>query len=432
MTTNEQLPVLGLTVENIQKIEFADVSPNKNMVTISGANGAGKTSLCNALRLALGDKAVSKLIKKPITDGKDTASVKVDIGKFVIIQEWDSKGRKPLKIESADGAVYKSASKLLQSMVGNLAFDPLEFSQMPEKEQLDVLLDLIDLDVDLNDLDEQRKEAYGTRTLVNRDIKRLEGQRDGIPRYVGLPNELISSSDVMAEFQAATKQIEDNNKVRINLDHKKSEMSNQISLIEQIESHIDELKHKLAYEQSARSELEDLILIATDDVAELVDPDVDGFQKKLANVEATNDQIREKQKKDKILDQIEHDRLKSGQFTNEIERIDELKATTISNANMPIEGLSFDENGVIFNGVPLKQCATSETIKVGCHIVFAIMNTIPGDKIPIIIIKDGSLLDENTMSEINDFAIENGIQFWVEIVNTSSERGIFIENGIVK
>lgn len=424
MTTNEQLPVVGLTVENIQKIEFADISPNKNMVTISGANGAGKTSLCNALRLALGDKAISKLIKKPITDGKETASVTVDLGKFIITRKWGKTGKSTLKIENTDGAVYKSGAELLKSMVGNLAFDPLEFSQMPEKEQLNVLLDLIDLDVDLNELDEQRSEAYETRTLVNRDIKRLEGQRDGIPRYIDLPNELISSADVMAEFQAATKQIEDNNKLRNSLANLQ-EMNNQLT------AKISTLKTELSKAIELQSDTEDEILIQIDDVNGLTDPDPEAFKEKLANVEATNDKIREKQKKDKILAQIEDERLKSGQFTNEIERIDELKATTIANANMPIDGLSFNENGVIFNDIPLNQVATSEALKVGCAIVIATMNQNAGDSIPIIIIKDGSLLDENNMKVLEEIAIKNGVQFWIELVSTTGETGIFVEDGEV-
>lgn len=421
---NKQLPVIGLKVENIQKIRFANISPDKNMVEISGANGAGKSSLCNALRLALGDKIASKLITKPITDGENHASVSVDVGKFMITRVWDANGKSTMKIENTDGAVYKSSAGLLKSMVGNLAFDPLEFSQMPEKEQLNVLLNLIDLDVNLNELDEQRKELYDTRTLVNRDIKALEGQRDGIPRYEGLPNELISSSDVMAEFQLATKQIEENNKVRSDLKYLESELK-------EYEMEISRLKSALKSLNDKKEGVEDDILILSDDVAELVDPDVDGFQEKLANVEATNDRIREKQKKDKILEQIEHERLKSGQLSNEIDKIDELKATTISNANMPIDGLSFNENGVTFNGIPLNQISTSEALKVGCAIVIAIMKQNEGDTIPVIIIKDGSLLDDNNMAVLNEIAVNEGIQFWIEIVDNSGEKGIFIENGEV-
>ena len=55
MTETNMLPVIGLKVEKIQKIIFAEINPDRNTVIISGKNGAGKSSLCNALKLALGD-----------------------------------------------------------------------------------------------------------------------------------------------------------------------------------------------------------------------------------------------------------------------------------------------------------------------------------------------------------------------------------------
>ena len=98
---------------------------------------------------------------------------------------------------------------------------------------------------------------------------------------------------------------------------------------------------------------------------------------------------------------------------------------------MPIDGLGFDENGVTYKGIPLSQCATSEALKVGCYVVISAMKQQAGDQVSVIIIKDGSLLDEDNLKTLEDISAKEGVQFWIEIVDTSGEKGIYIEDGMI-
>jgi len=192
--TINMLPVISLKVEKIQKIIFAEITPDRNTVIISGKNGAGKSSLCNALKLALGDKVASKLITRPITEGEDHASVTVDLGKFKINRAWNNKGKSTTKIESSDGATYKTPAEMLKNIV--------EFNLMSEKEQVKVLLELIDLPINLDDLAEQREEAYGVRTLINRSVTWLQGQAEGHPHPGNnVPDAETSTSAIMTKIE---------------------------------------------------------------------------------------------------------------------------------------------------------------------------------------------------------------------------------------
>ena len=420
------LPVIGLRVENVQKIKFAEFTPGRNTVIVSGANGAGKSSLCNAMRLALGDKVASKLITKPISDGEDHASATVDLGKFKVTRTWNDKGKSTMKIESSDGAIYKTPAEMLKNMVGNLAFDPVEFSQMSEKEQVSVLLDLIELPINLDDLAEQRRDAYETRTLINRNIKRLEGQRDGMPfPSKDLPDEEIITSKIMLEYQVASNTLTENNRIRSVYRQSVENTTRRLAEIADIELKLQDLKADFDIHIQSAEEIKT-------ECDKLEDPDLSVYRTQLETAEETNKKIRNKLARNQVLESIQTEQARSQEKTDEINAIDTLKADTIKAANMPIAGLSLDESGVTFNGIPLKQCSTSESLKVCCAIVISKMKKQTGDIIPVIIIKDGSLLDDNNMKVIEQIAIDEGLQFWIELVSTTGDQGIFIENGMIK
>ena len=414
MTPNN-LPVVGLQVNNIQKIKFADLSLDKNTVVVSGGNGAGKSSLCNALRLALGDKVASKLITKPITDGESKALVSVDVGKFTITRTWNEKGKSTTKIVNKDGLIYKSPAEFLKSMVGNLAFDPLEFSQMAEKDQSQVLLDITGIGEDLTELDEQRKEQYDARTIINREITQLNGQKSGYPDLNHVPDELLNSEVYMDEYKNATETIRANEILR---DTYNQALSTKSKIESEIEVLNEQLDNRITFIKNLQPDFDNI-----------EDPNLDLIQSQLKNVESSNELIRKKREYNKVVNALELKQSESNTLTGEINAIDDLKTELWQDANLPIQGLNFNENGVLFNGIPLKQCATSESLKVGCAIVISLMKLKSGDNIPVIVIKDGSLLDENSMSMLEQVAIDDGVQFWIEVVDTSGDQGIYIEDG---
>ena len=105
---------------------------------------------------------------------------------------------------------------------------------------------------------------------------------------------------------------------------------------------------------------------------------------------------------------------------------DTVKAAAISLAKMPVAGLSLGDGEVMLNELPFEQASDAERLKVSIAIAMA-MNP----KLRVIRIRDGSLLDENSMKAIAEMAHEGGYQFWVERVETSGKVGIVLEDGEV-
>jgi hypothetical protein len=117
-------------------------------------------------------------------------------------------------------------------------------------------------------------------------------------------------------------------------------------------------------------------------------------------------------------------------ITARLEAIKTEKKDIFTNSKLPVKGLTFDENGIYYNGLPFNEDShnTATVISVGLKIAMA-MNP----KLRCIFIKDGSLLDKDTFKKIVGFCEKENYQLFVEIVdfNATQEAEVkFIEEFI--
>ncbi|MHA1287199.1 MAG: AAA family ATPase [Candidatus Thorarchaeota archaeon] len=408
--------IIELQIENFKNIKIAEVTPTGGTVIISGENGAGKSAILNAFWMALDQKGAIKDNPDPIKHGEKNAKVTVDLGKYIVTRTWTKK-KTFLKIENADGAVFRSPGAMLTSLIGELSFDPQAFTLMNEKDQLDTLINILDLPIDIPLLDTERAQLYSDRTIVNREITALKGQRDGIVIPDDVPADEVSTADIMAEYQVASDTINTNTIKRL-------EHSNATDLITSLAQRISEVTEKLnglnneldvAYTNGKQLEAE---------VDRLIDPDLEVFKCRLDDVEKTNILVRKKQEREELNIRFNEKTADSKNITAAIEHIDNQKANAIKNASMPVLGLSFNETGVLYNEVKLKGCSTFEQMKVSIGIAMAI-----NPDLRVIRITDGSLIDDNNMKAIEEMAEEHDFQVWIERVDSSGKVGVFIQEG---
>jgi hypothetical protein len=125
----------------------------------------------------------------------------------------------------------------------------------------------------------------------------------------------------------------------------------------------------------------------------------------------------------------EHERLakESADATAKIEAIDEEYQQALAAAKMPIEGLSFDENGVTYNGVPFEEASSAERLRVSCAIAMS------GEhRLRVLLVRDGSLLDTESRKVLREIAEARGYQCWLEIASDrDDEVGVRIDCGRV-
>ena len=405
--------IVRLQASNVMNIDAIVVDANGKNVTLTGKNGAGKSAFLKAIEFALSGKSLAST-PEPVRHGQKSGDILLDLGDIVVKRHFTNESS-TVKIENKDGMVFKSPQALLDKFRGNISFDPMSFAGLPEKQQKEVLLGMIDLPIDLDDLDLKRKGIYENRTDVNRDIKRLEGQRDGIPDMPGVPDDEESAVDVMADMQKASEQITINNKLlteyeKLQLDNVKIEKD-----IKQLEDDLCLLREQHTSNTTRRLQM-------TPVVERIVDIDLEQFKCKLEDVEQINVQVRQKQDRIRIVTQINELKATSIGMTVNMTAIDTLKTKTISEAGMPVDGLGFNESGVTFDEVPLSQCSDGQKRLISARIGMA-MNP----DLRVLWVPDASLLDSDSIKDLKVMADENGYQLWLEQVSDEDKVGVHIE-----
>ena len=115
------------------------------------------------------------------------------------------------------------------------------------------------------------------------------------------------------------------------------------------------------------------------------------------------------------------------ELTRAMEGREERKREALAAAQMPVEGLTFNEEGVLFHGIPLQQLGEGEQIRVGCALAMA-----SNPKLRAIPIHRGESLDDKNLALIEKMAEEQDFQIFMTKVDTSGKVGIVLEDGMVE
>lgn len=407
------MKIIELKAANVKRLVAVDITPDQHVQVITGRNGAGKSSVLDAIWLALGGRAASQATARPVRYGADTASVRLDLGEYVVTRTWAGE-KSTLKVESTDGAKFSSPQALLDGLVGRLSFDPLAFTQMPAKDQRDALLSLVDLPFDPADLDRRRAALFDARTEIGRDVRQYEGQLAGLPPVPdGTPDVEVSSADVVAELQAARSVAEG--------------IASTMRAAEQAKTQRESAAEALSRAQRALDaaiEAEDLISWQVKALPEV--PDTAAIEAKLSSLDEVNAAVRARRERARVEDDLAETRAGYEQRSQEIAALDAEKAAGLAAASFPIDGLGFDDAGVTYQGIPFSQASSAEQIRVSLAMAMAL-----NPKLRVIRILDGSLLDADNLALVQRMAVEQDYQVWVEKVDDGSGVGVLIEDGQV-
>ena len=400
------MKIIRFTAENVKRLRAVEITPDGTVQVITGKNAAGKTSVLDAIWLALGGGAASKSTAKPIRDGQDRASVQLDLGDLIVRRAWVG-DKTTLTVTAADGAKYSSPQGVLDSLVGRLSFDPLEFTRLSAANQVVALLDIVDIGVDIGELAADRKAAYDERTEVGRTVKALEGQVFGFGEPVaGVPEVEVSVSDLLAAYRQAD---EANRTYQTTV----RDQAREAGRVASLKSQLAAAEQNLAFAQSLLDALPEV-------------PDLDAIQAQIDSAEDVNAHVRANVQRDQAQASLTAVRGESDRLTKTIEAIDQAKAEALAGAKFPVEGLGFDDDGVTYQGVPFSQASSAEQIRVSLAMAMSL-----NPKLRVIRILDGSLLDADNMALIAGMAAAGDYQVWIERVSDDTGVGVVIEDGQV-
>jgi regulator of replication initiation timing len=425
--------ILRIVAENIKRLKVVDFEPNKYMVRLSGANGAGKSSVLDAIEYALvGTKTVPTM---PVRKGSGKAIIKLDLGDIVVTRrmtEGSPKRAGYLTIEGKDGKVWKDPDEVLRSLMGAISFDPLAFLNMEPKKQFDTLAHIAMPDVSLDDIEIQAKADYDQRTVIKKERDALQLRRDAIHVPADLPEAKYDEAALIKDLQQASEY----NTGLLNLQRDRDKLT------EAIERDEAEVASNRTKAEELRAQADNL-----DREALILEVEAQKTRAKMAKWEP----LPEPKNSADLAEQINHARIVNAAIDRAAQRsqLDEQIATkqtewegldeavkrgvrkkdeALALAKYPIEGLGFDtgKREVIYNSLPFDQASHAEQMKTSMAIGMAI-----NPKLRIMRIKDGSLLDDSSLAIIAEMAQAQDFQVWLESVSTTGKVGIYLSDGEV-
>lgn len=404
------MKIIELKSSNIKKIKAVELQldKDKNVVMITGKNGQGKTSILDSIWYALGGK--NAVQDKPIRDGEETGEIEIDVGGYIVKRTFTDKSSY-LTVTNKEGAKYSNPQEFLNYIMGNLSFDPLEFSRFDNKKQIEELTKIVG--IDLNVYDKKKKDLTEERVIIGREQKAL-------PKYTEAE---IAEAEKLKDKQEISiaeisREVEKENIkhgkfitakdfiARLKLDNESAKAT-----IVQLQEKIKENDKQI----EENSKIEDTKV------------DIEALKNQIAGAETDNAKIRQAKTIIEANNKAIAKKKEYDELTAKIVGIDNTKKAQLASAKMPIEGLSWEEDKVIYNKIPYDQISAAEQLRVSMAIAMA-----SNPKLKVILIRDGSLLDKDNLKVVEEMAKDKDFQVWIESVDDSGKVGIYIEDGEIK
>ncbi len=430
-SVTEPLPmrVVNLQAENIKRLVAIDITPDSSLVQITGKNGAGKTSVLDAIWWALAGQ--SNIQDQPIRKGADSAIVRLNMGELVITRKFarkkDGGYTTSIAVENADGAQFKSPQTMLDGLLGELSLDPLEFARMRPREQFDALRKFVP-EIDFEAEQEEYEALYQERRDMNRDKKKERSAASLIVLPDDCPTEHIDTAALSKELTDAVAHnanIRDRKHRREAAAEKIKDMTDRIKAEEsELAAYIKAANERTAILKKDVSDLQEKLANAGE-LPESID--ISGIQESIANADSVNKAV------DLYLDKTAHEsnakelEIKVADIEMKMKQWQESRDQKLADAKLPIDGLSFSDNEVLLDGLPFNQASDAQQLQVSVAMAMAASPTLR-----IIRIRDGSLLDDDAMALLSEMADGEDYQIWIERVDASGKVGFVIEDGSLK
>lgn len=411
--------IVQLKAENVKRIKAVEINPKGDLVVIGGKNGQGKTSILDSIMYVIGGG--STLPAEPLRKGQKNGKIVAKLSDGMIVtRTFTRKGEHvettALEVRGPAGENVSSPQALLDKLCSRIAFDPLSFSRLKAKEQANALRELVGLD--FTTLDAERQRVFDERTLINRQHKAAEQQLQAMPFHP----EAIKAVSV-AELADKLGRAEARNKAnagdRQTVANHEQRVTTLQGDLERAREEVKRLESKLADEMATLVEMREA-------AAALKDTDTAALREQLKQAEEINRKAIQNEARKSKEQEEENLRRKAEALTERISAIDDEKAEAMKAAKFPVPGLAFDSAGVTLNGLPFDQASAAEQLKVSIAIGFAL-----NPNMPIALIRDGSLLDSDSLAMAAAITAEHKGQLWIERVGAGDEVTVLIEDGQV-
>jgi len=446
--------IVSLTAANVKRLKAVKITPKAGepLVEITGRNAQGKTSVLDCIQMAFAGSR--QLPPRAIRDGAERGVIVVELEKHIIKRTF-TEGGSEVTVEAKDGTTYRSTKAFLDSLYGDLAFDPDAFTRQGPTEQRNSLLKLAGA---VEAVTKLKSDEEAAREKV-RDAKRDKARAGAVvdTAVAKLPPECsmvewnpvrvdVSGLEARkAEYQAAKERRQDaEHKVELarlavearekELETRRGVYASKLAEKKRLEEQVEAIRKELvSIASAAERDHEDIATLKYEHTSRLHDldgitlPDLSDVEQQEARASEQHELVAQWERCEELRQESAACGVAVTEAEKELEKVLAHKLEVIEHLPLPVPGLSITDEGVTFNGVPLEQCAESEKLRVGVRLGMA-----ANPKLRVILFREGSALDSAARQQVAEWAAAEGYQVWMERVDESGNAGIVIEDGGVK
>lgn len=455
-----------ISIKNLFGIKETELDGRS--IEVTGTNGAGKTSIIDAVKYALTNDSERDYI---IRNGEDEGEIVIETDTGLTIDRKKRTNKADYKDVRENGKVVNSPESVLRQLFTPLQIDPVAFTQMSKQEQNRIILDLIEFAWDtnwigeqfgeipqgvdysqnilqvLNDIQSEKGHYFQTRQEINREIRNSIAFVDDIAKDIpaNFQAEKWENYDLSDTYQKITKAQELNSRIerakifKDSYDNKirgyKAEMEIAVSNSKQQisaerENLLSEIERKKAEIKACEDKLESLSdriidksaiieseyrekVAKLDGDVKIADEylsknpiDITTAQSEVANAEQMKKHLNEYYRMKNLQEKIEALTAKSESLTAKIELARELPGEILKTATIPVEGLTVKDGLPLINGLPISNLSEGEQLQLCVDVALSKPNSLQ-----IILIDGAEKLSEKNRTALYEKCKEKGLQF---------------------
>lgn len=445
-----------------------EIELDSRSAEITGTNGAGKTSVIDAIKYALTNKSDREYI---IKQGETEGEVLIETDTGLTIDRKKRTEQADYKSVKENGREVSSPETILRQIFTPLQLNPVEFTQMSKQDQNRTILDLIHFDWDLNwireqfgeipsginyeqnilqvlnDIQSENGDYFKRRQDINRDYRNKCAFITDIAKDIpsGYDAEKWDKFDLGEKYRELEHIREENNRIERAKIFKDSYDNKVRGLEADKEIQLSELERSIAQErQNIAQEIERLkgdirtleekqngLDAKNADKQALIESQ---FKEKLAKLDSDiriaeqyagrdtedtselEDEINEAEAMRRHLNEYrrmaamneEAKKLKeqSDELTRKIELARTLPGEILKTATIPIEGFTVEDGIPLINGLPISNLSEGEQLNLCVDVALAKPNAMQ-----IILIDGAEKLSDENRQKLYNKCKEKGLQF---------------------
>ncbi len=402
-----------IKISNILGIESLEINPG-SITEITGGNGAGKSSVIEAIKTVLNGAHDATLLR----NGSDEGEVVLVLDQNLEITKRIGKEKSTIEMRDGHGKLSGPVGRI-KDLIDALSVNPVEFLIASEKDRLKLLLEAMPMEVNKDKMsvllgvcegrvfdlsghaceviEQARKAVFDERTTVNRIAKEKRAAasqfRDTIPTF----DETLDAESLQAELSELDGKMDE---AIIGIKTNAGALKSQIK---DLNRKMSDLQHQLHNEES-RVGNENQKIRASFDLrrgelnAKL--REARQAEQLKAKADQTRDTIKSMISKAAEVDK------ESARLTVVIEELDAYKSELLS--DLPIKGVEVKDGEIVVDGVLFDRLNTAKQITLSVELA-----RLRARELGLVCVDGAERLDKKTYKEFCKQAAASGMQLIV-------------------